>query len=162
MILEKLIAELKGLNQDAVIANGFGEADSYRGYYEDLAFEPMDNVTVKSMLEHAQKALGSTYTGYKGGEFYMSGSTDCWIARYGHTGDEINSTIINLWKDGLGLGRSDLEIKIKRLEDSIRAEAYEERCDSLKDSQKYIDDIYAGKHDEYFRKTIKECMEAYK
>jgi hypothetical protein len=33
---------------------GFGCPNSYRGYYEDVAFEPADNTTVGEMLAHAK------------------------------------------------------------------------------------------------------------
>lgn len=38
--LGEIIAYLKTFPPDRVIANGFTHAHSYRGYYEDLAFEP--------------------------------------------------------------------------------------------------------------------------
>jgi len=84
--LGDLIEYLSSLPQDLVIANGFGEPDSYRGYYEDLAFAPKLNMTVSEMLSAARSALGKTFTGYKGGDFAMTTYTDCWLAPYGECG----------------------------------------------------------------------------
>ena len=60
---------------------------SYRGYYEDLAFTVRDHeTTVAEFLAAARKALGSEFTGYKGGEFVMDESTPLWISDYGESG----------------------------------------------------------------------------
>lgn len=57
---------------------------------------------------------------------------------------------------------AELEKKVKRLEDCIKADAFFESCSSPREVQGYIDEIYEGKHDEYFEATIKECIKAYK
>ena len=59
------------------------EPHSYRGIYRDLAFE------IKKFTEYPcimgefntalEKAIGSTYTGYKGGDFTMSKNTNVWV-----------------------------------------------------------------------------------
>lgn len=84
--LGALIEWLKDLPQDMVVRDGFHNPHSYRGYYEDLAFEPKENVTVAEMLASAESALGETFKGYKGGDFKMTASTDCWLAEYGSCG----------------------------------------------------------------------------
>lgn len=84
--LGEVIAHLQTLPPDMVVAQGFAHPHSYRGYYEDLAFEPAGNVTVKAMLADAERALGSVFTGYKGGDYTMDERTDCWLASYGDTG----------------------------------------------------------------------------
>ena len=63
--------------------------ESYRGYYEDLSLDYSSNekpITVKQLLEMFEDADGSTYTGYKGGEFTMHRKTLVWVAPYGDTG----------------------------------------------------------------------------
>ena len=89
MTLGKLIARLERENPEKIIENGFGEADSYRGFYQDTAFAPAKNTTVAKMLVFAKAALGNTYTGYKGGEFRMDKDTDVWIAEYGNLGEAL-------------------------------------------------------------------------
>ncbi len=71
---------------------------SYRGYYDELAFEPQDDVSFGEMLAHAKAAMGATFTGYKGGEYTMESYTPCWIAEYGTSqGDRIGPTMLKLW-----------------------------------------------------------------
>lgn len=94
MILMKLIDVLKHADQDAVVRQGFYNPHSYRGYYNDVAFEPLENVRVADMLLAAKAALGATFTGYKGGDFHMSAYVDCYLAHYGNTGEEIGPTLL--------------------------------------------------------------------
>ena len=102
--LKVLIDELNKMPKDGVIPLGFGEPMSYRGYYDELAFEPVENAKVKDMLKYAKSALNKTFTGYKGGEYTMNEYTDCWIAEYGtSSGDKIGMTLINMWRHSLGL-----------------------------------------------------------
>lgn len=94
MVLAELIAELEKAPQDLVVSHGFGEPHSYRGYYEDVAFRPKQDVTVAEMLAHAKSALGKTFHGYKGGEYTMTSWSDCWIAEYGNTGDALSHLLL--------------------------------------------------------------------
>ena len=71
MRLGKYIKWLEGQDPDLAIPLGLGNPHSWRGYYEQLAFEPVENTTIGRMLEEARSAIGATYTGWKGGEFVM-------------------------------------------------------------------------------------------
>lgn len=100
MQLIDLITKLKEIDPEKTVKYGFGSPDSYRGYYEDLAFEPLDNAKIGDMLNHAMSALDATFTGYKGGDFTMHEFTDCWISEYGRcSGNKISDQLINYWKD---------------------------------------------------------------
>lgn len=55
---------------------GFANPHSYRGYYDQLAFEPAYGVTIGSMLDAAKSAVGAIYYGYKGGSYRMGKWTD--------------------------------------------------------------------------------------
>jgi hypothetical protein len=103
VILGDLIKQLAAADQSLVLPHGFHKPHSYRGYYTDLAFEPTTNVTVAQMLKDARTALGSTYQGYKGGDFTMGEYSDCWLAEYGSEGDGIGSLLIVLM---LAVGRA--------------------------------------------------------
>lgn len=93
--LGALIAALEAADQTHVAPMGFGEGMSYRGYYDELAFEPKPNVTVAEMLASAKACLEATFTGYKGGEYTMHDVTDVWISRYGCCdGDAIGPTLL--------------------------------------------------------------------
>jgi hypothetical protein len=92
--LGELIEILEAAPQDKIVRFGFAEADSYRGYYEELAFEPAENVLVADMLREAKQAMGKTYQGYKGGDYTMTAHTPCWIAKYGHCGEAIGPLLL--------------------------------------------------------------------
>ena len=96
MTLGELIAALEKLDPDLVVPFGFHHPHSYRGYYDQLAFEPRENVTVGSMLADAREALGTTYEGWKGGDYTMSEWTDVWLAQEGSTGETIGPHFLGL------------------------------------------------------------------
>lgn len=90
MTLGRFISELEELPQDKEIEN-ICLPHSYRGYYSDLALKKESGTrTVGSLLEELKsKCLGQTFTGYKGGDFYMDENTPMWIAEYGSCGVKI-------------------------------------------------------------------------
>lgn len=96
MTLGPLIERLKKEDPNLAMPVGFGAPMSYRGIYEDVAFEPVEDTTIGEMLAHAESALGTTFIGYKGGDFTMKEYTDCWIAIYGvGGGDQIGALFMN-------------------------------------------------------------------
>ena len=68
---------------------GIQHPHSYRGYYQDLAFEPQRICTLSESLYSAKESIGASYWGYKGGEETMYSSTSCWIASEGDCGSEL-------------------------------------------------------------------------
>lgn len=90
LTLGKLIAYLEAMpDKDAPVLFDFGgcptSPHSYRGYYEDLAFErkPDEQADVKSFLGMCMYCLDTPFTGYKGGEFVMGPDTPLWFSAYG-------------------------------------------------------------------------------
>lgn len=83
MNLKELIARLEREPPAKRLKHGFNNPHSYRGDYFELAFDPVENITVGEMLAAAKEALGSTYQGWKGGEFTMNEVTECHIAEEG-------------------------------------------------------------------------------
>jgi hypothetical protein len=76
---------------------GFTNPHSYRGYYEQLAFERAENVAVGDMLAAAQSALGRTFQGWKGGDYTMREYTDVWLVQEeGYTGESIGAVFLEL------------------------------------------------------------------
>lgn len=73
---------------------------SYRGYYSDLALEAEFVRPVRESLLDVTQALNATFTGYKGGDFYMDADTPLWLSAPGFasglriTGIENNGTVI--------------------------------------------------------------------
>ena len=94
MTLGDLINTLKKADPSQVVPLGFNAPHSYRGYYEDVAFFPAYNVTIRTMLDSAYGALNKTFAGYKGGEFTMHEYTTVWLAEYGHEGEGIGPILL--------------------------------------------------------------------
>ena len=99
MILEDLILELKKRDPNKAVKNGFGEGMSWRGSYDEAAFDPVENTTFGEMLEHAESLLGTEQQGYKGGDFIMHGYVDTHIASYSQIGEPITSFNFKYWDD---------------------------------------------------------------
>ena len=97
MYLYELIEQLESRDPSKVVLNGFGKGMSWRGSYDEAAFEPVDETTYGEMLEHAKALLDSTQVGYKGGEYLMHGHCDVHIADYGSIGEPINSYNFKAW-----------------------------------------------------------------
>lgn len=96
MTLGELIAALEAEDPALVLPEGFVSPHSYRGFCDELAFEPAPNVTVGQVLDAARGAVGATYHGWKGGEFTMHGNTECWLAVEGGTGESIGPVLLRL------------------------------------------------------------------
>lgn len=76
MRLGELIAALENIkDQDYIPEQGFCNPHSYRGDYEELAFEPAYGVSVAEMLNTAKRAVGATFCGWKGGYYTMGLNT---------------------------------------------------------------------------------------
>lgn len=90
MTLGGLIKRLKELNPETLIK--FNNPDSYRGYYDDLAFAPNETGTkAELLLVECQNSMGKVFHGYKGGDYMMGENTPVWIANYGDCGDKLIS-----------------------------------------------------------------------
>lgn len=96
MTLDELIAALEAEDPDRVLPLGFENPHSYRGYYNELAFEPASGVTIGAMLADARSAKGATFQGWKGGDYTMNGYTDCWLAERGTCGETIGPVFLRL------------------------------------------------------------------
>jgi hypothetical protein len=94
MVLQDLIDFLSTRDQSKVVPLGFANPHSYRGSYDELAFEPRRDVTVGEMLQSAKEALGKVYQGYKGGDYEMSEFTECNLANYGCCGEAMGPVLL--------------------------------------------------------------------
>lgn len=64
-----------------------GDLDSYRGYYERLAFDPSGPaITTAEVIAALDAADGGVYHGYKGGAYDMDAHTFLHVAPYGDCG----------------------------------------------------------------------------
>jgi len=67
-----------------------GSLDSYRGYYERLAFAADGgSTTAREVIASLDAADGKTFRGYKGGDYEMDSYTFLHIAPYGSTGPQV-------------------------------------------------------------------------
>ena len=84
-------------DKDRVVPVGFCNPHSYRGYYEDLAFEIRKNVSIQEMLDSAKSAVGKTFTGWKGGNYKMNEWTPVWIVKeQGYCGESLGAFLLEL------------------------------------------------------------------
>jgi hypothetical protein len=95
--LGEVIRQLEEIeNKGAVLSLGFARPHSYRGYYECLAFEPTKGVSVADMLTAAKSAVGTTYDGWKGGEYSMGLNTECFWSFVGDCGVPMTESLLYL------------------------------------------------------------------
>ncbi|MDE2105112.1 MAG: hypothetical protein KGL39_48180 [Patescibacteria group bacterium] len=104
MTLGELIDFLELQPQDYEVRFDFtdqgpGPLNSYRGYYDHLAFTgtrhpPM----VSEVLADAKHALDNTFEGYKGGTYLMTRDTPLWYAS--DLGECHNTGIVKLTDEG--------------------------------------------------------------
>ncbi len=122
MTLGELIAKLEGIpirsgEDEQSVVFDFGDTQpttlsSWRGDYSELAigwtyrgYSPdgcpdhngLESVTLSGFISDLREAVGSTYMGWKGGDFLMGKSTPIWVANDGNSG---NTGIADVYDDG--------------------------------------------------------------
>lgn len=101
MTLGELIAALEQLPADHVAIRGFHYPHSYRGHYEQLAFEPFSDVPFGEMLAFARHAVDTGYGGWEGGWYEMTSNTIVHLAYHGESnesGEPITEETIEKWR----------------------------------------------------------------
>ncbi len=85
------------------------EFNSYRGYYECLAMAPNEtrSMSICEFYNVLADQIGKTYTGYKGGEYKMTESTEFYCANYGECGNSVAG--VEPYKGGIRLVLLDRE-----------------------------------------------------
>jgi hypothetical protein len=94
MTINEIIRELERFDGDTVVLlkynhveDNWGEIDSYRGYYSEVAVDTgAVSRDVCGVICDLKSARGSTYVGYKGGSYTMTGDTGLYWAEYGCLG----------------------------------------------------------------------------
>ena len=102
LTLGRLIAALDAVPGETVVQFSDGSApgkpESYRGYYSDISLPPETRlVTAANLLAQCRGVLGSTLTGYKGGDYLMDARTPLWSSCYGECS---NTAIVDFKMDG--------------------------------------------------------------
>lgn len=80
-----LIEHLGDLPRERVIDGLDSDADSYRGYYNHVAIAP-GRTTVGALLDELKSNVGTTMTGYKGGEYAFAEGCYVFVAPWGDCG----------------------------------------------------------------------------
>lgn len=93
-MLNTIIDFLKQRDPNEVPPVGFCNPHSYRGYYDEVAFEPTTNVTVEQMLQSCNRALCDTFTGWKGGEYTYDNYTQCWLSHKGRVSGQTITPVL--------------------------------------------------------------------
>lgn len=106
MTLSEYINVLKQFDPNKRLPVGLGNPRSWRGYYYELAFEPVVDITIGEMLEIAQSCIGKTFIGYNGGEYTMDEHTTIHVDRYSESKDLGLILLIRIM-----LEQPDLDIK---------------------------------------------------
>lgn len=98
LTLGEIIERLKHADPRTVVPIGFARPHSYRGYYEQLAFEMERDTTVGAMLAAAESALGATFQGWKGGDYEMTEHSMCWLVSEEGTscGETVGAVLMEL------------------------------------------------------------------
>lgn len=87
LTVDELIEVLKKMSDDAPLLGLDADADSYRGYYEHVAIEPLaKGTTAGELRKHLIGRIGTMMQGYKGGEYEFRGDCYVFVAPYGDTG----------------------------------------------------------------------------
>lgn len=96
MYVKELIELLSKQDQDALIPFAFGGlGHSDRGYYEDLAFSEVENVTFRFVLKSVKDMVGQTITGYKGGDYKVTDYTKVKIGEdSSRCGDDVSPLLV--------------------------------------------------------------------
>lgn len=90
---------LKMKDDTFVFTEGFGNVHSYRGYYNEVAFEPKSGVTLLEVKQAINLAYYDEHYGYKGGEYRYDFSTPAHLAMYGCCSDESSENLEALIKN---------------------------------------------------------------
>lgn len=89
MTLGDLIGRVESLPSDFEVS-AVSDPHSYRGYYTDLSFNPVDGkMKAGDLLDLLKSCLGEMFCGWKGGEYFMHKGTPVWLAKEGCCGMKI-------------------------------------------------------------------------
>lgn len=76
------------------------DLSSWRGVYAELAIGfafDGDETSLDELIVRAERSVGKTFEGYKGGDFTMTRNTPVWVANYGNAG---STAVTGVYDDG--------------------------------------------------------------
>lgn len=108
----EVVTDTTGGNGDSPFGDTIGRENSYRGYYDDLAFAPAVYGETprlgRDVFEQCQRAMTETYTGWKGGDYRYDAGTPLWLAQYGDCGPAIIDARFNPARNAIVLTTKDI------------------------------------------------------
>jgi hypothetical protein len=72
---------------DRICKHGFYSPHSFRGYYDEAAVVPCDDVTIAEMKAVLDTLLTDTFVGWKGGDFNYNLDTPIHFSKIGYADD---------------------------------------------------------------------------
>jgi hypothetical protein len=90
---------LNRFSDDKICLYGFSSPHSYRGYYDQAAVVPTQNVTIAEMKSTLDKLLTDTFEGWKGGEYKYDEDTEIHFSHIGSSedlGEEMIAIILSV------------------------------------------------------------------
>ena len=127
-----------------VTVDAFHEAMSYRGYYEQVCFEPCEKVTLDKLFEQVNRALGEMFYGYKGGEYYFHCDTPVWINYYGHCDfEEKDALTEHRWLKVLDEAKKSVEEVVEAKPKKKRKSAADKRAEEEEARRKANEEAWA-------------------
>lgn len=99
MSLEQLIRYLSEIDGHVVVPLGFGEPHSWRGSYDELSFEPSENISVSEMLRNALSVAGQQFQGWKGGWYEYAPEVRVHLCSQGSTDDRFGEAFFLLLQE---------------------------------------------------------------
>lgn len=134
MNLGELFDKFKSLtNNDFVFTVGFNNPHSYRGYYNDLAFEICNFVNLREIKASIEEGLKESFTGYKGGELSYSKTTRTHLSAYSmcnnNSEDDLEKLVVDMLEEYHSAFPVDVAPQKKKRKTAAekRAEADEQR-----------------------------------
>jgi hypothetical protein len=97
MNIRDIIAYVSPYPREMRLKRGFTNPHSYRGYYEELGVVWAPNVSIGEMIDMFQGAIGSTYQGWKGGDYTMDEKRDVFVVHgVGETGEPVSTWMLRV------------------------------------------------------------------
>ena len=95
MTLKALLRVLATYPRDKSLNWEIKDCHSYRGDYDQLGVRLISGEsTVAEVHDILSSQVGNTHYGFKGGEFTMHKYVDVYLAKWGHTGEQLGSLLL--------------------------------------------------------------------
>jgi hypothetical protein len=94
--LQDILDRLEQEDPNLVLLKGWKHPHSYRGYYSELGVEPCGPTEVRELIATLKGAIGSTFQGWKGGDYTMHEYVEVYLAEQGCVGEALTVSWLDL------------------------------------------------------------------